>query len=302
MMAQKLTGLKRLKKNIRRLQWSVLKMFSATAEVDCDQGKFTVYTADNAIGKHMYTFHGYEADWVERAVNFLESTGKIDKSKKTFIDVGGNIGVIIISILRRGLFQRGIAIEPTPRNLDLLKINLAKNNLTERTTVFPVAAGKSESTLELELDPTNYGDNRIRALNDSVTVAGLYEEDQRQTISVPVRRIDDLLDEAGIDMDDIGLFWIDVQGFEGYAYSGAERLLARGIPAVSEVWPYTIKRSGMTLTEFATIAQRFWTHVAIQDSNDFKIIPISELENFMINIGETDYSDVIFFRDPATIK
>ncbi len=203
----------------------------------------------------------------------------------------------MISLLRKRLFDRCIAIEPTPRNVDLLKMNIEENGFTNQTTIFPIAAGSSESTLVLELDPTNFGDNRIRSTEGTANVSGHFNEGNRQTLHVPVRRIDVQLKEAGINPDDIGLFWIDVQGFEGHALTGAEELLGRGIPAVSEIWPYAIQRSGLSLDAFATIVQRFWTHAALSEGDSFRLIQIDQMREFLNNLGETEYRDVIFIRE-----
>ena len=91
--------------------------------------------------------------------------------------------------------------------------------------------------------------------------------------------------------------WIDVQGFEGHAFLGAERLLARGIPAVSEIWPYAIRRSGMSFDDFSSLIKRFWTHAAIPiDQQSFRIIETSQLPAFLDELGEERDSNVIFFR------
>ena len=59
--------------------------------------------------------------------------------------------------------------------------------------------------------------------------------------------------------EDIVYVWIDVQGYEGYVFKGAEKIFDKSTSVVSEIWPYGIHRVGMSKDEFCDIVKRRWT-------------------------------------------
>ena len=68
---------------------------------------------------------------------------------------------------------------------------------------------------------------------------------------MPLRRLDDLLDEHGIARADVGLLWMDVQGHEQHVLEGAPKLLAGNVPLGVELWPYGLRRAGVEPEAFA---------------------------------------------------
>ncbi|MEJ7784689.1 MAG: FkbM family methyltransferase [Solirubrobacteraceae bacterium] len=64
------------------------------------------------------------------------------------------------------------------------------------------------------------------------------------TVQVPSRRLDSLIEADSVDLDEIGLVWIDVQGHEGHVLAGASTLLAAQLPIVCDYWPYGLRRAG----------------------------------------------------------
>ena len=98
----------------------------------------------------------------------------------------------------------------------------------------------------------------------------IYNESKRPTVSVEAETIDRLLfDLPNQFTSNISLVWIDVQGFEGYVFLGAKQLLQKGIPVVCEIWPYGIIRSGMTQSQFCSIASETWTHYWTYEKGQF---------------------------------
>ena len=64
----------------------------------------------------------------------------------TFVDVGAHIGTTTVSALAHHGFERGVAIEPDPDNLRLLRANVALNGLDERATVVAAAVSDAPGT------------------------------------------------------------------------------------------------------------------------------------------------------------
>ena len=89
--------------------------------------------------------------------------------------------------------------------------------------------------------------------------------------------------------------WIDVQGYEGYAFLGAKNLLSKGIPVVSKIWPYGIARAGMTQEQFCKIAENFWMNYYVMRRGKFVRYPIHTLGILFEELGyDGGYDNIIF--------
>ena len=135
----------------------------------------------------------------------------------TFIDVGANIG-IYTSIAARLIEPIGIAysFEPVPENFEILKRNLAKNNLTNVVTE-QVAIGDRIGRSVLYLDDNSIGTHSLLRRRPS------YRQDQEVDVSVTTL---DAYFSSKMPII-IDLLKIDVEGYEPFALEGATILLRR---------------------------------------------------------------------------
>lgn len=183
--------------------------------------QFVVETRDRGTGRMLF-LTGEQDFWkLEVALAILE-TEKLP-APTHLIDVGANIGTIVVPAIKRGLFTTATAIEPHPGNVRLLRTNLALNGVDDRVAVLNQAAGReSDGRLflhEVEDDSSTH----------SIGTDGL-----------PVRssRLDDL------EFPSQSLLWMDIEGYEGHALDGAQSLLSSGIPLVAEFHPEFLAQSG----------------------------------------------------------
>jgi FkbM family methyltransferase len=204
--------------------------------------RFAVRTDDREIGRHTFVHGSYDLETMRCAMRLLEAEGdgRPPLSGRTVLDVGANIGTSIVPMLTLFGADRGLAVEPAPDNVEMLRLNLALNELTERVRVFPMALSDHDGTLELELSAENFGDHRLRVPGTEPTA----ETASRPTVTVPVRRLDALVESGEIDASSLGLIWLDVQGHEGHVLSGGRNLLDARIPVLTEFWPSTMGRTG----------------------------------------------------------
>lgn len=161
---------------------------------------------------------------------------------RVFVDVGGNIGTASLCALKRFGAGRAVAFEPEPKNFKFLKLNLIANDLETVALPVQLAISDAPGELVLEIAPENVGDHRIRT-GDEAGDASL-GEDRRETVRVEAMTLDQALGKTGVEVDDIGLVWIDVQGHEPQVLAGATRALASGAPVLLEYWPYGLGRAG----------------------------------------------------------
>jgi FkbM family methyltransferase len=194
---------------------------------DLGEGRLFVDPSDRAIGASMIWRGGYQRDEFDRAMALVAAAGRLPAAA-VFVDVGANIGTHTLYAMRTGRFARAVAFEPEPNNARLLAMNLDVNGLAQRVVVVPKAAGAAAGRAVLHLHPRNKG---AHAIGFSPT------EDGFDRVDVAVVRVADALRELGVGAGDIGLVWMDVEGYEPQALEGLGEILMRAVPIVFEISP-----------------------------------------------------------------
>ena len=129
---------------------------------------------------------------------------------KTLIDVGANYGMIGAIAAKRIDGLRIIAVEPDPRLIPLIKINLEKNGAEDFKVIHAVVTDREQDALDFSLNPQTTLDNRVEMESwEKTSVAGI--------------TLDGLIGED----DPAGPIYIkiDTQGYEERVFRGAEKLL-----------------------------------------------------------------------------
>jgi FkbM family methyltransferase len=145
----------------------------------------------------------------------------------TAVDVGGNIGYVALLMAELvGPRGRVYAVEPDPRNAEVLRRNAARTRGAP-VEVIEAAAWSEPGELHLGLHASNTGDHRI---------AG--DEGGRETVVVKAVRLDDVL-PAKVD-----LILMDTQASEHVALRGARGVLERSRPLTFvEFWPQGLREA-----------------------------------------------------------
>jgi len=277
---------------LKALRWCVLRAMRRTVTLQTRQGRLTVYTRDDVIGRLLFMERQFQLDTACNTLAFLRGQGLMPpKGKGTVLDVGANLGVISIGMLVNGDIVAAIGVEPDPDNFALLERNIAQNGCGDRYTPIRVAATDRAGDLELALSRHNLGDHRIQRPGAAKA--------EREVITVPARPIDEIVRQLPPPTADaISLVWIDVQGHEGHVFAGGAELFSRDVPVLAEVWPYGILRSGMELEEFCRLAARYWASYWVwRRSQRYVQYAIADLLKFCEELGTAGaHDDVIFTR------
>lgn len=197
---------------------------TGTVEVETTFARLLVDAKDEVITPALVATKGWEPG--ETAL-----LGARIGPAMTVLDVGAHVGYFTCLAARltgpRGLV---IAFEPAPRNFELLLANVWRNGFSN-VLCLPWALGAQPAHADLFLSATNTGDNRL-----AVDVAHGHR--------VPVRVA--ALDHVLALRPPIDLVKIDVQGAEGAAVRGMERLLAASprVLVTLEFWPAGAARFG----------------------------------------------------------
>ena len=284
----------------RRLRYEYLRRFNNPATLTTQQGIFRVpIGVSDPISRELFLQGRFELDLINEAMELLRGLSGRPKGTGTLVDIGANNGVISIGMLVTGQLDKAIAIEPEPVNFARLQENVALNRLDASILPINSALSNEQSELIFELSDANYGDHRVRKASIPTGMREVFDESKRPVIKVPAVTLDDLLKGLPAQFtDDVVVIWIDVQGYEGYVFRGAKNVLARGIPVVSEIWPYGIARAGMTMDEFNEVVASTWGSFRVKRADGFVRAPIADFRAYLDELGPGgDYANVIFTRE-----
>lgn len=195
-----------------------------TLTVDCGDHIMSVSPADY-IGRKVFRKGHFERDHVDRLLAALRERG-LQRRGDVLLELGGNIGTQTVYFALSEAYRRIVAVEPDPRNFKLLSCNIRQNRLEDRVTLVPCAAGDRIGNLDFFQHHNNHGKSSV-----------LRKGGGEMKISVPVRPVTQILAEAGVDIAQVGLVWMDIEGYEPVACRSMEPLMARRVPLYMEFTP-----------------------------------------------------------------
>jgi len=211
----------------RRYVFEALRSVVPVVGVETPAGLMFVSTRDRTVARYVYTSGAWDPDGLPDALRVALSHGYPGLASRVFVEVGANIGTTTLQAAR--VASRCVVFEPEPRNLALLRANLAANELSDRVEVIAAAASATNGVSFLALSSVNDGGHRV---------------DNRGEIEVPTLRLDDALADRGVAPSDVGLLWMDTEGHEAQVLAGAPVLLASPPVTVLEYSPSLLRERG----------------------------------------------------------
>jgi FkbM family methyltransferase len=173
---------------------------------------------------------------LERACAVLRNADRL-VGGETFVDIGAHVGTTTIPALAHHGFGLGVAIEPDPDHLTLLRANVALNGLDERVTV--IAAAMSDAAQQQQ--PFMQGSRKAGVY---LWMKGRLGDEHPSKQVVPVETVTlDALDEAGVARAaTAGLLWFDCAGCQEHALRSASVFLERRVPLVFPLRPKQFRK------------------------------------------------------------
>jgi FkbM family methyltransferase len=235
--------------------------------VERDGVRFVLSTSERGLGHTTFATGAFDEETLRRMLDALgRHLGVTTLHGMTVLEVGANIGTETVSLLKRHGAERVLAFEPDAENVRMLRANVALNGVHDRAEVHELALSDVDSTLLLECSADNWGDHRIRVAEPQGD--DLRDEGRRPTVEVAARRLDSLVESGELDLASVDLVWMDAQGHEGHVLAGARRLIAAGIPVLTEYWPYGLRRAGGLDRFHALVAEGYSTIVDLRTGRD----------------------------------
>lgn len=155
---------------------------------------------------------------------------RLARPDTTVFDVGANIGLMAVPVLRSCPGVRLVSFEPSPTTLPFLQRTAAGSDFHDRWTI--VATGLLDRAGELDFVVGRPQDDLFEGFGSGDRIAGSH------SIRVPVSTLDLEWDRLG--RPNVSLIKIDVEGAEGRVLDGATALVQACHPAVVLEWhePY----------------------------------------------------------------
>jgi FkbM family methyltransferase len=249
--------------------WHAAGVETELVSVQVDGLTFLVSTRDESVGRKLFV-GGVRSEFeiLRRAVARVGARG-------AFLDVGANIGTATLPALAH--FDRAICVEAEPLNASLLQANLALNGLLLRAVVHQAACSSEAGELMLRLAVRKHGGHAIRSVKPGVP-----------SIAVEAVTIDGVVAAAGLRPEDVGLVWMDVEGYEHHALAGGKAVLATGVPLVVEV------RGGTAGDVVALLERRYDRFVDLR--NEQREGSLSELPGYLGGLNDSvgrSFTDVL---------
>ena len=137
----------------------------------------------------------------------------------TVVDAGAHVGVYTRYALKRGA-AKVISIEPDPTNILCFERNFADEIASGKVILIKAGVWNEVSDLELRIH------DHISARSTLFTMEGI-----AHSITVPVKPLDDIVDE--LQLDRVDFIKMDIEGAERQALEGARRTIERFRPRMA---------------------------------------------------------------------
>ncbi len=230
------------------------------------EARLLVKTEDRHVGRSVFMRQGRgDMKVLHRCANVLAALapeGMLER--RTFVDVGANIGSTTVPALLFHGFADAVALEPEPENFTTLRLNLVLNGIDQRTRALQVAVSNTIGELDLVVDRSRSGKHWIA----SPTTSRKRSKSDQVTIKVPTVTLDSLAEENVYDPGSVSLLWIDAEHHEGAILGGAGELLSRGVPIVFEWDPKGLDRRGDRATIQELMGEHYTHFLDIRATHD----------------------------------
>lgn len=198
------------------------------------QGKFFIRNPNETIQKCLLKSGEFEIKLVELAIALAK------QKEGTIVDIGANIGTFTIPLAHSFLLRDVFAFEPQRNIFHHLSANIFINNLTNVISCRMAVGQTFNNETKIEVPLFDFNENYTGSVTlDKYTaikrskIAGIAEPSLRSKQHDLV----DLVNLDEIELSEISLIKIDVEGMELSVLRSAERTIRRDLPIIFfETW------------------------------------------------------------------
>ena len=197
-------------------------------------------------------------------MNEVERINKFVDENSSVLIVGGHIGSLAIPISKS--VDNCTVIEASPKNYELLKMNILLNNC-ENISAYNLAASESKGKIQFQMNSVNSGGSKRLPINNKF----MYRYDDPEVIEVESETLDSLLGGKIFD-----LILLDIEGSEYFAMKGMPTLLANCRTLIVEFLPHHLTNvAGITVEQFLENIPKQMKRLTIPSRN--QTVPIEQV-------------------------
>lgn len=226
---------------------------------------------DLEVGHQLRANGSFGMNEVERINQF------VDKNSSVLI-VGGHIGSLAIPISKS--VDNCTVIEASPKNYELLKMNILLNNC-ENISAYNLAASESNGKIQFQMNSVNSGGSKRLPINNKF----MYRYDDPEVIEVESETLDTLLEGKKFD-----LILLDIEGSEYFAMKGMPILLANCRTLIVEFLPHHLTNvAGITVEQFLENIPKQMKRLTIPSRN--QTVPVEQASPILQDMFDNNQGD-----------
>lgn len=211
---------------------------------------------DLEVGHQLRANGSFGMNEVERINQFVDENSSV-------LIVGGHIGSLAIPISKS--VKNCTVIEASPKNYELLKMNILLNNC-ENISAYNLAASESKGKIQFQMNSVNSGGSKRLPINNKF----MYRYDDPKVIEVESETLDTLLEGKNFD-----LILLDIEGSEYFAMKGMPTLLANCSTLIVEFLPHHLTNvAGITVEQFLENIPKQMKRLTIPSRN--QTVPVEQ--------------------------
>ncbi len=197
-------------------EWFSLFIKSESIKFCLNDSLFIYLLKDSFLSRLIYS--GFE----ESEILFLR---RYLSNSDIFFDIGSNIGLYSLHAAQVvGKTGKVFAFEPTPSTYSQLKRNVDLNNFGKYVICNNIGLSDNKGTLKMNVSSNGYD-----AWNTFAKPIRPYFDKQ---IEIPVETFDNYINNNNINIKDISLIKVDVEGWETFVFKGASSLKDQDSPVL----------------------------------------------------------------------
>ena len=214
-----------------RFRLKIKRLLQGDIILSHENGKFLINSVDQ-WSKALPTFEPFTRQVIK------ENYERHRQNPGIFLDIGANIGTF--SIMGGRLGYKVYAFEPAPQTLRLLRSNIELNNLKGKVIPLSYALSDVEENKTFYFFETAEGSSSLEGDLARFQRIGI----KPKQFSIKTKRLDDWMQEEGVNPDEIRLIKIDVEGHEWHLLKGAKQTLQalHDVDVIMEIWQDHPKR------------------------------------------------------------
>jgi FkbM family methyltransferase len=226
--------MKRLSRRLRGVwQTKSLKKHGVAIVAETKNGLLAVAAGDFNVSRALLANGEYDWPQITWLNDLLNRNSRV-------VFAGAHIGAVLIPVVRAAATQSVLAYEPSPRNFNLLSMNLRLNRI-EGVILVNAALGERAGDIQFTENSINTGNSRVAPSGGEITVA---METLDRTIPAS--------------WDAVDLIVMDTEGSEVAAMRGAQATLAKTRNLYVEFSPQQLAEQGSSAVEFAETVEKYF--------------------------------------------